>query len=208
MKSKRLMIICCMTFAILLIITCVKAIAAGTLKHEKPIECKSVEILQKNITGQNSIFVPIEPVAAANYNSTIDDIAILEDDNYKQDTKENKYTEDDIYLWAKIVMCEAEGESQLCKEYIAQVIKNRVDSNEFPDTIYDVIFQKNQFTPTFNGRWERVEPNQDCYDAVYTVINSDAQLIDALYFECCDGDSWHSRNLTKIAEEDGTRFYK
>ena len=109
-------------------------------------------------------------------------------------------------------MCEAEGEPQKCKEYVGQVVMNRVNSNKFPDNIHDVIFQKNskgvaQFSPTIDGRWESVEPNEECYEAAYTVLNSSKSFTEALYFEACTGDSWHSRNLTQIHKIGKTRFY-
>ena len=88
------------------------------------------------------------------------------------------------------------------------MVLNRVNSKSFPNNIHDVIFQGHQFSPTFDGRWEKVEPNQDCYDAAYTVINASKPLTKALYFEACSGSSWHSRNLTQVAEIDNTRFYK
>lgn len=130
-----------------------------------------------------------------------------DDIEYEQLNQNYGFDDYDIYIWAKIVMAESEGESQLCKEYVAQTILNRVLSDEFPNTIDGVVFDGYQFSPTFDGRWERVEPNQDCYNAVSTVINSQYPIIDSLYFECCTGDSWHSRNLNLITEEDGTRFY-
>ena len=117
------------------------------------------------------------------------------------------FTEYEIYEWAKIVYCEASGESQQCKEYVAQVILNRINSDRFPNTVHDVIFQGRQFSPTFDGSWARKEPNQACYDAVYTVLNSPTALTNALFFEACRGSSWHSRNLTEVAAVDNTRFY-
>ena len=117
------------------------------------------------------------------------------------------YSEYEIYELAKIIMCEAEGESQKCKEYIGQVVINRTKSDDFPDTIHDVIFEKNQFTPAFDGRWEIIEPDENSYNAAYTVINATEPITDALWFEACNYESWHSRNLTQIAEIDNTRFY-
>lgn len=117
------------------------------------------------------------------------------------------YSEYEIYELAKIIMCEAEGESQECKEYIGQVVINRVKSDKFPNTIHDVIFDGIQFSPTFDGRWESVEPTQECYDAAYTVINAPEPLTNALYFESCKGESWHSKNLSQVANISGTRFY-
>ena len=34
-------------------------------------------------------------------------------------------------------------------------VLNRVDSDEFPNTVKDVIYQKNQFTSMWNGRVDR-----------------------------------------------------
>lgn len=129
----------------------------------------------------------------------------------------DSYSEYEIHELAKIIMCEAEGQSQRCKEYIGQVVMNRVNSTKyFPDTIHTVIFDGIQFTPTFDGRWDRVEPNKDCYDAAYTVLNAPEPLLDegTMWFEACSEedleDSWHYNNekFEKVTEIDGVRFYK
>lgn len=139
---------------------------------------------------------------------TLDEV-ICCDCEYSKD-----WNEDDTYLLAKIAMAEAEGCDQATKELIVSCVLNRVWSNEFPNTIQEVIFQKQngvyQFTPVSNGRWDRVEPNKDCFDAVYTVMQSDCDFSrGALYFESCKNeDNWHSRNLDLICESDGMRFYK
>lgn len=130
----------------------------------------------------------------------------------EETTNTTWYTNEDLYELAKIIMCEAEGESQECKLFVGQVILNRMRDDEFPDTIHDVIFEKNgntyQFSPTKpNGRWYKEEPNQACYDAAYAVLNATEPFTDALYFEACRGESWHSRNLTLLCQIDKTRFY-
>lgn len=54
--------------------------------------------------------------------------------------------ETDLY---NIVMCtvaEAEGESELGQRYVIDAILNRVDSEDFPDTISKVVWQENQFS--------------------------------------------------------------
>ena len=138
---------------------------------------------------------------------TIQNDTDIDTENVEKQTND-KYSKNEIYELAKIIMCEAEGESQKCKEYVGQVVLNRVKAKEFPNTIHGVIFDGYQFSPTFDGRWEKVEPNQDCYDAAYKVINADKPLTKALYFEACrNKDSWHARNLTQVAEIDNTRFY-
>lgn len=63
--------------------------------------------------------------------------------------------EEEIELIALVTMAEAESEPEEGKRLVIDTILNRVDSDRFPDTISDVIYQKNQFTSMWNGRVER-----------------------------------------------------
>lgn len=80
--------------------------------------------------------------------------------------EEPKYTESEIDLVAIVTMAEAEAESELGQRLVIDTILNRIDSEHFPDTIYDVIYQENQFTSMWNGRADR------CY-----VMDSIRQLV-------------------------------
>lgn len=130
--------------------------------------------------------------------------------SYPEFTYSKDWSEEETYLLAKIAMAEAEGCGIQTKALIIMCVLNRVESNEFPDTIKEVIFQKNQFSPIDNGRWDRVEPNEDCYEAVRIVTEAKYDYSEgATYFESCtDEDNWHSRNLEFLYESDGMRFYK
>ena len=64
-------------------------------------------------------------------------------------------TDEDIDLLALVTMAEAEGESERGKRLVISTILNRIDSEHFPDTIEDVIYQKNAFTSMWNGRVDR-----------------------------------------------------
>ena len=117
---------------------------------------------------------------------------------------------DDSYLLAKIAMAEAEGEDTEGKAYVIMVVLNRMLSDEFPDTIEGVIFQDNQFNPVSNGRFDSVEPNDDCWSALDMVqIDKWDKSQGALYFESCQSeDNWHSRNLEYLFTHGKHRFYK
>lgn len=86
------------------------------------------------------------------------------------------YIDDEVYWLSRIISAEAEGEPMKGKILVGNVILNRVASDEFPDSIYDVIFDRKwavQFTPTANGRiWndpdsESVIAAKICLDAYY-----------------------------------------
>lgn len=129
---------------------------------------------------------------------------------YPTFTYSKDWDAEDSYLLARIAMAEAEGCNTQTKTLIIMCVLNRVWSDEFPDTIEEVIFQENQFSPIDNGRWDRVEPNEDCYEAVKVVMEAKYDYSGgATYFEnCADEDNWHSRNLEFLYESEGIRFYK
>lgn len=64
------------------------------------------------------------------------------------------YTTDEVFWLARIIHAESEGEPAMGKIGVGNVILNRVRSSDFPDTIYNVIFDRNhgvQFEPIMNG---------------------------------------------------------
>lgn len=123
-----------------------------------------------------------------------------------QETPE-RFTEKEKYMLAKIAMAEAEGCSIKAKELVIHTVLSRIESDRFPNTVEEVIFQKNQFTPISDGRWNKVEPNEECWQALENVLSS-SESKDILFFESCKGDSWHNKNLELVCEEDGLRFYR
>ena len=149
------------------------------------------------------VYEPYEP-------DTQEEETEIEVNYYPEFTYSKDWSVEDSYLLAKIAMAEAEGCNTRTKTLIILCVLNRVWSDEFHDTIHDVIFQTNQFSPIDNGRWDRVEPNEDCWEAVKVVMEARYDYSGgATYFESCDDeDNWHSRNLEFLYESDGIRFYK
>lgn len=157
----------------------------------------------KTTTPYVSNLVAFEP-------QTEEESSEIEVDYYPEFTYSKDWSAKESYLLARIAMAEAEGCNIQTKTLIIMCVLNRVWSDEFPDTIEEVIFQENQFSPIDNGRWDRVEPNEDCYEAVKVVMEAKYDYSDgATYFESCsDEDNWHSRNLEFLYESEGIRFYK
>ena len=61
------------------------------------------------------------------------------------------YSEYEKNLLARLVRAEAESEPYAGKVAVAEVVLNRVESQKFPDTVKDVIYDKGQFQPVSNG---------------------------------------------------------
>ncbi len=64
------------------------------------------------------------------------------------------YADDEVFWLARIISAEAEGEPFEGKLAVGTVIMNRVASPDYPDTVYGVIFDRQngvQFTPAGSG---------------------------------------------------------
>lgn len=192
----------------IIIITIIMIIALCNMPRviaEKEDTSKSVSesYSNKTTTPYVSNLITFEP-------QTEEESSEVEVDYYPEFTYSKDWSAKESYLLARIAMAEAEGCNTQTKTLIIMCVLNRVWSDEFPDTIEEVIFQENQFSPIDNGRWDRVEPNEDCYEAVKIVMEAKYDYSGgATYFEnCADEDNWHSRNLEFLYESEGIRFYK
>lgn len=61
------------------------------------------------------------------------------------------------------------------------MVLNRVASPQFPNSVYSVIFQRNQFTPASNGRINRT-PTAECVIAAKLAMEGTNTAGNALYF--------------------------
>lgn len=64
-------------------------------------------------------------------------------------------TADEETLLAALVECEAGGCGVECMTAVAAVVINRVNSGSYPNSIYNVIYQRGQFGPASSGRLEQ-----------------------------------------------------
>lgn len=64
------------------------------------------------------------------------------------------YVSDEVYWLSRVISAEAQGESLLGQIAVGNVVQNRVKSQDFPNTIWGVIFDRKhgvQFSPVANG---------------------------------------------------------
>lgn len=115
---------------------------------------------------------------------------------------------EDRYLLAKIAMAEAESEDTEGKALVILVVLNRVWSDDFPNSIEEVIYQSGQFSPISNGRFDSIEPDADCWAALDLImIDKWDGSCGATYFESKSESSWHSENLDFLFQHGKHYFY-
>ena len=70
------------------------------------------------------------------------------------ESSDSFYEPNDLYWLSKIINAESEGEPLEGKIAVGNVVLNRVRNSEFPNNVYDVVFDRKggvQFTPVANG---------------------------------------------------------
>ncbi|HZH62562.1 MAG TPA: cell wall hydrolase [Metabacillus sp.] len=84
-------------------------------------------------------------------------------------------------LLARLVHAEAKGEPYVGKVAVATVVLNRVEHKQFPDTIEEVIYEKNAFEPVLNGSIN--EPaDKEAIKAVQEALADQGNDDELLYF--------------------------
>lgn len=81
-------------------------------------------------------------------------------------------SDEEIDLLALVTMAEAEGEPEEGKRLVIDTILNRVDSEYFPDTVYDVIYQPKAFTSMWTSRVDRCYVRDDIRRLVIEELES------------------------------------
>lgn len=139
----------------------------------------------------------------------------------------SRYSEyDNAYnrnLLAKIIASEyrsQEKEDFDKKIAIGIVVMNRVLSPKFPDSVEGVIFQKNQFQPTFDGTWSQIKPTKfdrsvvtKLFEGYMVKTSTGESLEDALYFlnpsiSEPDNVSWFRSRLHLLGNLGEHEFYR
>ncbi len=105
-------------------------------------------------------------------------------------------------LLAKLVHAEAKGESYAGKVAVATVVLNRVDHQEFPDTIKDVIYERSgghyAFSPVENGAINET-PDAEAEKAVNEALAFRGMGQGSIYFynpETATSDWIRTREVT------------
>ena len=164
-------------------------------------KCYTLNVGKSNVTGLERIEVSDYDRSGKlkvynNYNNCINDDkgagnnylsqAII---NYKYNSKstssgsvEIENTDENLYVLSHIINAEAGGESDECQLAVGSVVLNRVNSKYFPDTIYDVVFEPGQYSPTWEGTYYNTPSQRAINNAKYLLENG-SQLPSNVLFQ-------------------------
>ena len=135
-------ILLCVVLALFLIVKGSTIISSGgSLSSPKTSEMTSVSGEQSQPTVTSAEYLEDPPETTQSLQ--IEEIAVPEHKPVYN------YTEEELDLLARLIYSEGGIESYDTQLKIGSVVMNRVDDPYFPNTIREVIYQKNQFSVTF-----------------------------------------------------------
>ena len=121
-----------------------------------------------------------------------------------------------LQLLKQLVHFEAQGEDEKGQILVANVIKNRINSPRFPNTLREVIFAPNAFTPTQRPDFGTAITSALTAEAVNKALDGIDYSRGATFFHSLSGitpEVWHERavregRLIHLFDHGGHRFYK
>lgn len=123
----------------------------------------------------------------------------------------------ELEVLLRIVEAEAGCEDEDGKLLVANVVLNRVNSEQFPETVTEVVFQQEkgvtQFSPVSNGSYYKVRISEETVNAVGRALMGEDISEGALYFAArkyADSEKmkWFDNNLTFLFQHGGHEFFK
>ena len=132
--------------------------------------------------------------------------------------RESKYRleQEELEALLRIVEAEAGCEDEEGKILVANVVLNRLNSDKFPDSITEIVFQREngvtQFSPVANGSYYKVTISEETVDAVGRALAGEDISRGALYFAArkyADSDSmrWFDEKTTLLFRHGGHEFF-
>lgn len=125
-------------------------------------------------------------------------------------------SDEDYANLLQIVEAEAGTEDVKGRVLVANVIMNRVNYPEFPDTITEVIYEYRngvaQFSPVSDGRISQVTPSDKTKEAVKQVLEGADYSEGALFFiqkseAAAQNVEWFEKNLKRLFKHGVHEFY-
>lgn len=114
---------------------------------------------------------------------------------------------DDAQRLMKIAVVEDSTNAD-SQAWVMQTILNRVESPDFPNTVKEVIEQKDQFSTVSTGEYKRAVPDVNSHIALYLIETRQIRT-DALYFEASWAENtWQSKHRQYIGTVGGTKYYR
>ncbi|MBC5711204.1 MULTISPECIES: cell wall hydrolase [Hungatella] len=141
----------------------------------------------------------------------------LEEERRREEEKKaasrKAVSDDDYQVLLRIVQAEAGVCDEKGKILVANVVLNRVKSQEFPDSVRSVVYEPSQFSPVSDGSINSVKVTEETRECVNRALEGEDYSDGALYFMNRRGSrsgavSWFDSHLTYLFRHQNHEFFK
>ena len=192
-----------------------KLLFGGT--EESVLEAE-VEAAETEDAVQNEEYTEVESAAETvveeitEEETPAEDIQEEETEEAEEAGEEIELSSDERQVLLRIVQAEAGTCDEEGKLLVANVILNRMESDEFPDTVREVVYQKSQFSPVMNGTINTCKITEETESAVSRALNGEDISDGALYFmnrkkSASRNVRWFDTKLQFLFKHGGHEFY-
>lgn len=108
------------------------------------------------------------------------------------------YAEEDVDALARLIYWEARGESERGQLAVANVVLNRARDRRWPDTIADVIAQKDQFTPYDDARYFKVKVPEKLKTVARRALGGERAVPDDYFFFSVGKPTRYAKDFIRI----------
>lgn len=140
----------------------------------------------------------------------------LEEERRREEEKKaasrKAVSDDDYQVLLRIVQAEAGVCDEKGKILVANVVLNRVKSQEFPDSVRSVVYEPSQFSPVSDGSINSVKVTEETKECVNRALEGEDYSDGALYFMNRRGSrsravSWFDSHLTYLFRHQNHEFF-
>ena len=141
----------------------------------------------------------------------------LEEERRREEEKKaasrKAVSDDDYQVLLRIVQAEAGVCDEKGKILVANVVLNRVKSQELPDSVRSVVYEPSQFSPVSDGSINSVKVTEETKECVNRALEGEDYSDGALYFMNRRGSrsravSWFDSHLTYLFRHQNHEFFK
>lgn len=177
-KIKKLLIIVSL---IILILFSISINDDKNMDSEHPLEEMTIECTATPALEEMLVMEPEDEIIA--YEEVAEVVAEDQPDVFAE--PQPQYPDSDLMLLAKVIYAEAGSEflSDEWKMCVGEVVLNRVASPEFPNTIYDVVYQQGQYQGARSGYIASLTPSERCIDIAKMLLNGERIMEPSVVFQ-------------------------
>lgn len=123
---------------------------------------------------------PVSVKADAGISLTLRDL-VWEYTHYPREVNYDEVDDDEVDLLARVIYCESNTLSEKAQIYTGSVVVNRVNSEYYPNTLEEVVYEKNQYACV--NKLYKITPTEWQYEIAEDLLKNGSRIPEEVVFQ-------------------------